>query len=115
MSFVAPALQQLRSLLVRPMLCLFGKCVADNVYMFNTIGWQGLVAMWRGTNPKSTEVHRLWHLASHFFNHYRSLGVPVKMATAPWLPRHIKAAAAQEPHPFAKVHQEFLTAEMVDM
>lgn len=92
-----------------------GECIAADVSLLNSVGWEGLVKTRRGKHPISPNVRHLRHPASRLLDHFRKSGVPVKLKTAPWSLQRIAAAAARGAHPSAKLHQEFLTSEYIDM
>ena len=94
---------------------LLGKLANETAETLRKKGWRGLVEEKRGRSAMNPGVGELPHEAAATLDFLRRHGAPVHTSDPPKTPAELQAAADRGPHPSARVHQEFLWEEVLDM
>ena len=94
---------------------LLGKLADETAETLRKKGWRGLVEEKRGRSAMNPGVGELPHEAAATLDFLRRHGAPVHTSDPPKTPAELQAAADRGPHPSARVHQEFLWEEVLDM
>jgi hypothetical protein len=89
----------------------FGKLVARDSQLFDTMEWESLVRHRRGRGDFSN-LDSLRHPAKSLLQDLKHVGAPVQFSTAPWTPSQVNTAHLRGPHKGASEFADFLREEL---
>jgi hypothetical protein len=92
-----------------------GKYAAVSASVLNDKGWESLVVQTRGRSNLQDSIGKVQHPAARLLDHYRKVGAPILMKTAPWSLSRRDTAVKRGCHPSATEYKTFLRGEMTEM